>query len=103
MRPALDAAWLGRVALCEADARPGRYYVTRRNDAGKTAFLLGPFNQPSYGKEGHARALGRLRAAKRYIGETYPNSAFWTFGTAWIPLYGRAPVGKLNDVLEGSA
>jgi hypothetical protein len=95
----LDAAWQGRVRLADADARPGRYYVTCRDDHGRTAFLLGPFNQPTYGQQGHARALGRLRAAKHHVIENYPRSAFWTFGTAWMPLIGSAPIGKLNAVL----
>lgn len=96
----VDAAWLGKVREVEADARPGRYYVTCRNERGQTSYLLGPFTQHGYGKQGHAQALGNLRAAKRYVSDRYTNSAWWTFGTCWMPLYGKAPVGKLNNVLQ---
>lgn len=93
-----DAAWVGRVRLAEADSRPGRYYVTAR-DAGKTAFLLGPFTQPTWGKEAHARANGALCAAKRYVSDNFTRGHFFTFGTCWVPLYGNAPTGKLNDLI----
>lgn len=97
-RLSTDASWNGRVALAEADARPGRYYVTAR-DAGRTAFLLGPFTQASWGKEAHARALGQVRAAKRFCSERFDRAAFFAYGTVWVPLYGDAPVGKLNDLI----
>ena len=96
-----SAAWQGRVKLAEADARPGRYYVTCRDARGRTAYLVGPFTQSTYGKEAHARALGALRSAKRIAGEVFWREAPWlTYGTAWMPLYGAAPVGKLNGILE---
>lgn len=90
-----DASWVGRVAEVEADARPGRYYVTAR-DAGRTAFLLGPFVQRTWGKQAHARALGAVRRARRYVQEMDSRADFWSFGTVWVPLYGDAPAGKLN-------
>lgn len=94
-----SAAWQGKVRFAEADARPGHYYVTAKDERGRVAYLLGPFTQHSFGKEAHARALGQLQAAKHQISETYSSSAWWTFGTAWMPLYGSAPVGKLNTAM----
>ena len=88
-----SASWRGAVALGEADARPGRYYVTAK-DGRRTAFLLGPFVQPTWGKQAHARALGEVRRAKRYLNAIGHSEAPWlAYGTAWMPLYGDAPVG----------
>lgn len=95
-----DASWHGLTALAEADAKPGRYYVTARDETGRTAFLVGPFMQPTWGREGHARALGALRAARRYVADNYPRSMGWTFGTSRISLYDPAPAGKLNGLLH---
>lgn len=95
-----SASWVGRVALGEADARPGRYFVTCR-DAGWTAFLLGPFVQPTWGKQAHARALGEVRRARRYVAEHHRGGHFMAYGTAWMPLTGEAPVGKLNALIGG--
>lgn len=96
----MSASWEGKVKLSEADARPGRYYVTARNERGQTAYLLGPFVQHGYGKTAHAQALGRLRAAKRYIIDHHMDAfASLSYGTAWMPLYGKAPIGKLNDLV----
>ena len=89
------AAWVGKVRLAEADARPGRYYVTAR-DGGRTAFLLGPFTQPTWGKEAHARANGALAAARRYCSDNFAKGPFFQYGTCWMPLLGPAPEGKLN-------
>lgn len=100
MRPSGSASWKGRVSLAEADGKPGRYYVTARDERGRTAFLLGPFVQPTLGQAGHARALGAVRDARRYVLDHYPRSMGWAFGTSRLPLYGKAPVGKLNDVLD---
>lgn len=96
-----DASWDGKVAEVEADARPGRYYVTLQ-EGGRTAFLLGPFVQPTWGKQAHARALGEVRRARRYVLEHYPGrESFGGFGTCWLPLLGEAPAGKLNAALGG--
>ena len=95
-----SASWRGRVALSEADGRPGRYYVTARNERGQTAFLLGPFTQPTLGQSGHARALGLVRKARRIVHDlNLDRSNSFSYGTAWMPLYGAAPVGKLNEHL----
>lgn len=96
-----SASWRGKVALGEADARPGRYYVTAR-DAGRNAFLLGPFVQTTWGKEAHARALGQVARVKRLACETFARADFAAYGTAWMPLYGDAPVGKLNGAIGGT-
>ncbi len=99
----MSASWDGKVQLAEADARPGRYYVTCKDSSGrKVAYLLGPFEQHGYGKGGHARALGMVQVARRYVNEHYSDrdTAFASFGTAWVPLYGKAPAGKLNGVIE---
>lgn len=92
------AFWRGSVALSEADGKPGRYYVTARNERGQTAFLLGPFVQPTLGQAGHARALGSVRKVRHYCNENHlnPFNAL-TFGTARLDLFGNAPVGKLNE------
>jgi len=100
---ATDSSWKGRVRLVEADARPGRYYVACR-DGGRPAFLLGPYTQSSWGKQAHARALGEVRRARRYVDENYRDGrgVFFSYGTAWMPLYGPAPSGKLNDLIGAS-
>lgn len=97
-----SASWRGKVALAEADARPGRYYVTAR-DGRRTSFLLGPFVQPTLGKSAHARALGEVRRARRYVSANYRDGRgdFFAYGTAWLPLTGAAPVGKLNALIGG--
>lgn len=99
-RLSTDASWNGRTRLVEADARPGRYYVTAR-DGGRTAFLLGPFVQPSWGKEAHARALGEVRRARRFCSENFARADFFAYGTAWTPLTGPAVVGRLNGLIGG--
>ena len=97
-----SASWRGRVALGEADARPGRYYVTARDERGRHAFLLGPYVQPTYGKEAHARALAEVRVARRIVEDLNLNPfAALTFGTCWTPLYGSAVEGKLNGYKDG--
>lgn len=94
-----SASWEGKVRLADADGKPGRYYVTARNERGQTAYLLGPFNQPTYGQSGHARALGAVRKVKRHTVDNYTNGIWWTFGTSRVSLHGAAPVGKLNEVI----
>ena len=96
----MNASWQGKVALIEADGKPGRYYVTAKNERGQTAFLLGPFLQPTCGQAGHARALGSVKKARRYcdVNNLNPFGAL-TFGTARLSLYGTAPKGKLNELL----
>lgn len=94
-----SASWRGSVALGEADGKPGRYYVTARNERGQTAYLLGPFVQPTLGQQGHARALGAVRKARRYCDEHHLNPFNeLAFGTGRLSLYGEAPTGKLNDL-----
>ena len=95
-----DAAWDGKIRLAEADAKPGHYYVTCRDERGRTAYLLGPFTQTTYGQQAHARALGALQRTKRYVSRKYSNSAWWTYGTARVPLLGApVPTGKLNEIV----
>ena len=94
-----SASWRGKVALAEADGKSGHYYVTAKDERGRTAFLLGPFTQPTLGQSGHARALSAVRKARRYCNDNglNPYNAL-AFGTARIPLIGVAlPVAKLND------
>ena len=97
----MSASWNGKTALSEADAKPGRYYVTCRDSRGRTAYLLGPFTQQSWGKDAHARALGMVRDARRLTIKRYADrdTAFATWGTAWLPLIGTAPAGLLNNDL----
>lgn len=95
-----SASWRGRVALAEADARPGAYYVTTKDERGRTAYLLGPFVQHRPGQTAHARALGYVRRARLHIFDNYPRSHEWTFGTARIARIGAPlPTGKLNAAL----
>lgn len=94
-----SAAWRGAVRLAEADATPGAYYVTARNQRGQTAFLVGPFLQRRPGKNAHARALAAVRAARRAVHELYPSEAPWLmFGTSRVPFsHGlETPAGKIN-------
>lgn len=97
----MSASWRGKVAYAEADGKPGHYFVTARDERGRTAFLLGPFTQPTLGQAGHARALGAVRRARHYCNahglNPYNELAF---GTARIPLLG-APLPKAK--LEGLA
>lgn len=65
----MSASWEGRVAEIEADAKPGHYFVTARNERGQTAYLLGPYTQQTFGKQAHCRALGAARKARRYCQE----------------------------------
>jgi hypothetical protein len=96
--PEADASWRGKVALGEADAKPGRYYVTVW-DGRRAGYLLGPFVQHGWGKEGHARALGLVADARRYVQAHHTDSHWWSFGTVRVPLFGPAPAGKLNDLI----
>lgn len=91
-----SAAFRGRVRLEEADALPGAYYVTARDEAGRTAYLLGPYVQHRPGQTAHARALGRVRAVRRHVADNYPRSIGWTFGTARVARLSGLPAGKLN-------
>lgn len=59
----------------EADARPGYYYVTARDERGRTAYLAGPFAND------HAAALDAVWAAKRLVEERYPERQ--TFGVGY--------------------
>lgn len=81
----------------DADGRPGRYYVTIRDGRGRTCFALGPFVQLSPGQNAHARALLEVRRVRRLVaGLGLDGWHDWSYGTAWLPLYGAAPVGKFN-------
>lgn len=95
----MSASWNGKVALAEADGKPGHYYVTAKDERGRTAFLLGPFTQPVIGQSGHARALAAVRKARRYCNDHNLNPFNeLAFGTCRVPLLGATvPVGKLND------
>lgn len=93
----MSASWDGRVALAEADAKPGHYYVTARKTTGQTAFLLGPFTQRKPGQTAHAQALGYVRAARRLVHELNSREAPWlVYGTSRLELCGSPIVGKLN-------
>lgn len=90
----------GGYGLRKQTRKPGHYYVTCRDDRGRTAFLLGPFTQTTYGQQAHARALGALQRTKRYVSRKYSNSAWWTYGTVRVPLMGGpVPEGKLNEIV----
>ena len=95
-----SASWRGKVRLADCDGKQGRYYVTARNERGQTAYLLGPFVQPTLGQSGHARALGAVRKARNYCDAHGLNPYNeLVFGTARLSLFGEAPVGKLNDLV----
>ncbi len=96
----MSASWNGAVAEVEADSLPGRYYVTARDERGRMAYLLGPFVQATYGKQAHCRALAAVRDARRYVVDNVRDGVWFTFGTARLSLFGDAPAGKLNEVLE---
>jgi hypothetical protein len=95
----VSASWDGRVAYSEADALPGAYYVTARDETGRTAYLVGPFVQPKPGQGAHAQALGLLRKARRHVQQHYARSMGWTFGTARVSRFNRLPDGVLNRAL----
>ncbi len=99
----MSASWDGRVALHEADAKPGHYYVTVSSQ-GKTVLALGPFTQRRLGKEAHAQALGLMRRVRRYVQahDHSPHSAWYEFGTSRLEVCGNPPQGKLNDLLRAS-
>ena len=79
------------------DGKPGLYYVTAR-DRGRTAVLLGPFEQRRPGTLAHRQALGAVTACRhavRRIG--FCDTAFATFGTCRLPLdYPSPPAGRLG-------
>ena len=96
----MSASWNGKVALAEADAKPGDYYVSVRNERGQTALVLGPFRQTRPGRDAHAKALGSVRDVKRYIGEHDWRNAPWiTYGTCRVDICGTPVRGKLNEAL----
>jgi len=95
-----SASWRGAVALAEADALPGAYYVTCRREDGRTAFLLGPFVQRTPGQNAHAQALGLVHKARRYVQEKGADHFHsLTYGTARVARFTNLPTGKLNDAL----
>lgn len=78
------------------DGKPGFYYVTAR-DRGRTAVLLGPFEQHRPGTLAHRQALGAVTACRRAVQRTYSDAAFATFGTCRLPLdYPNPPAGRLG-------
>lgn len=93
----MSASWDGAVALAEADALPGHYYVTVQS-RGKTVLALGPFTQRRPGKDAHCRALGAVRALRRYVAEhdRSPHAAWYAYGTSRLPLQSAPPAGALN-------
>lgn len=56
------------------DTKPGFYYVTAR-DGGRTALLVGPF------EDDHAQALALVDAGRRAAEEVDSRAVFWWFGT----------------------
>lgn len=97
----MSASWNGKVALSEADARPGAYYVTARDESGRTAYLLGPFIQLKPGQTAHAQALGLARRARRYVSANFSSvrTMGYTYGTARIAKFTQIPSGKLNGLI----
>ena len=98
----MSAALLGRVAFAEADAKPGHYYVSVRDERGRTALALGPFTQPSPGGPyAHARALGLLRTVRHIVEERdWRNAPWYQYGTCRLPLQTDPPQGKLNQLVR---
>ena len=80
----------------EPDAKPGNYYVTCRNDAGKHAALLGPF------KDDHAGALAMVGPARRKAEELDPWASFFAFGTCRTDYSFNKP-GRLNKYFDLNA
>ena len=96
----MSASWAGRVALAEADALPGHYYVTVRREDGAYFLALGPFTQYRPGKDAHARALGLVRRVRRHVNEIGANQFNdLLFGTARRPITDPLIPGKLNKEL----
>lgn len=95
----MSASWRGAVRLADADALPGAYYVTARDETGRTAYLLGPFVQSRPGQGAHARALGLVRKARRYTQRHYSREMGLVYGTTRVARLSRLPKGKLNEAL----
>ena len=58
------------------DERPGRYYVSVRNDAGQWRPLLGPFDS-------HLEAIEHVEHGKRLAQDAGdPRAAWYSYGTA---------------------
>jgi len=94
----MSASWNGRVRLDEADALPGHYYVSIRDERGRTALAFGPFTQTRPGKDGHAQALGAVRTVRRYLMDSdWRNAPWYAYGTCRLPLQANPPAGRLND------
>ncbi len=80
------------------DTKPGLYYVTAQ-DAGRTAFLAGPF------RDDHARALALVGEVRELAERLDPRAVFYAFGTSRIddtaaPACFKPPVGVLNNHLN---
>ncbi len=73
------------------DTAPGFYYVTMRDDAGRTALLAGPF------RDDHARALAMVGAASMKAADVRPQYWFNAFGT--VRSETDLGEGKLNKEL----
>lgn len=91
-----SASWRGRVALAEADGKPGHYYVSIIDRHGRTCLALGPFTQLKPGQTAHAQALGLTRKVRHHV-RNYTEAAWWRYGTCRLDLCSKPPRGKLND------
>jgi hypothetical protein len=87
------------------DGKPGHYYVTARDERGRTALLLGPFTQTRPGTMAHRQALGAVKACRIATHRIFHDidATFASFGTTRAPLDGSAfrnpavvPVGRLG-------
>jgi hypothetical protein len=56
------------------DDRPGRYYVTARNDAGKAIALLGPFDS-------HLESLEYVTLGRQLAEVIDPRAPWYSYGT----------------------
>lgn len=92
------AQWDGKVRYADADGRPGHYYVSVRS-RGRYVLALGPFTQRAPGGQyAHAKALGLVRAVRRYVSE-HDRSRYepwYEYGTCRLPLEPNPPAGRLN-------
>ncbi len=75
----------------DVDPSPGLYYVSARNDAGKTALLLGPYPR-------HLDALLMVGRASSYLIDRSPEATWLYYGTLRLGDVGsEMPEGKLNE------
>lgn len=76
--------------ITTVDSAPGWYYVTARNDSGRAAFLLGPYEQ-------HIDALLMVSRASVHLRDKLPDAAWYAYGTARVAMEGVPPKARLND------